>query len=95
MPRRIDKTEDDEGCGEVVLQLADKTVAAPGLTTDRRRCLIRVNRCSRAACDRNAAMTVSGLGRRSVKDKDDEQQTEATLKRGALILKSLDQHAGH
>ncbi len=40
-------------------------------------------------------MTVSGLDGGSVEDEDYEQQTEATPERGALILKCVDQHAGH
>lgn len=40
-------------------------------------------------------MAVSGLDRCPVKNKRDQQQSKATLKRVALVLKCVEQHAGH
>ena len=38
-------------------------------------------------------MPVSGLGRRAVKDKQDQQQSEATRKGGVILLEQFE-HAG-
>ena len=40
-------------------------------------------------------MTVSGLGRSSIENEDDQQHSEPTFERDALVLNCADQHAGH
>ena len=57
--------------------------------------MIGFDQRSRLVVRQNAAVTVSGLHRRPVKDEDDEQQTEPTRQGVSLILKCAHQHAGH
>ena len=77
------------------MQLTDETVAAAGLscrscaggtgTFERNRIVCRWRDC---------AVAVSRLDGRTVDDEDEQQQTEAALQVGALVLESSHQHAG-
>ena len=77
------------------MQLTDQTVAAAGL-----RCRLcaggtgRFERDSRIWWWTNFAMVVSRLDCSAVDDEDEQQQTEAALHTGSLVLKCVHQHAG-
>ena len=77
------------------MQLADKTVAAAGLS-----CRVCAGAAGLFERDRiisrrrSSAMPVSRLNGSAVDDEDEEQQSEAALEVGALVLKCVRQHAG-
>lgn len=50
--------------------------------------------CSAPRAD-SSPVTVSGFDCCAIKDEEDEQQTEAALHIGALVLEGSHQHAGH
>ena len=58
--------------------------------------LLEVGQCGCASWSREyATMTVRCFDGCAAKNEDDQQQTEPTFKRGAVVLESADQHAGH
>ena len=76
------------------MQLTDQTVAAAGLSC--RGCSGGagfIERDSIVCRQHDSAVPVSRFDSRSVKDEDDQQQTNAALQVGGLVLKSS-QHAG-
>ena len=78
------------------MQLTDQTVAAAGLSC--RSCTGRAGLFERRSiiCRwPDCPVPVSGLDRSAVEDEDEQQQTEAALKVGALVLECFHQHAGH
>lgn len=78
------------------MQLADEAVAATGRVIYRRACLLRLEQSCRATiCSADTAMTVSGFNRGGVGYENEQQQTNPTPERGAVILKCAVQHARH
>ena len=78
------------------MQLTDETVAAAGLSC--RSCPRGTGTFERDRIvrrRRNSAVAVSRLDGSAVDNEDEQQQTEAALQVGALVLKSSHQHAGH
>ena len=78
------------------MQLTDQTVTAAGLSCGS--CAARtgmLERDSIVSCRRDSAVPVGCLDRSAVEDEDEQQQTEATLQVGALVLECSHQHAGH
>ena len=78
------------------MQLTDQTVTAAGLSF--RSCTGGTGLFERdgiVCCQRDsAAVPVSRLDRSAVDDKDEQQQTNAALQVGALVLECSHQHAG-
>ena len=83
---RITDSKDIERGSEALVQLADQAVAAPARGVDWRRRLFGLDEGSCAGVSGfDAAMAVRSFNRRSVQNKDDEQQAKPTLKLGAAI----------
>jgi len=77
------------------MQLTDQTVTAAGPSC--RSCAARAGLFERDSivCRRcDSAVPVSRLDSSAVDDEDEQQQTEAALKVGALVLEGSHQHAG-
>jgi hypothetical protein len=80
----------------VLVQLADETVVASNLAASRRRRVLCVGKRSCSATRRrHASVTVSSLDSGTVKDEEDQQQTDAAFQRGAGVLNCSIEHAGH
>ena len=58
--------------------------------------LLEVGQCGCTARSREyATVTVRCFDGCTIENEDDQQQTEPTLKSGAVVLESSDQHAGY
>lgn len=79
------------------MQLAKETLAASGGGVERSAAGDRANEGSSVACRllSYAPVLVRGFYGGAIKDREDQQQSEATFERGALVLNCANQHAGH
>ena len=78
------------------MQLTDQTVAAAGLTDGSCTCRARLFERGSIICRwHDCPVPVCGLDGSAVKNEDEQQQTEAALKVGAVVLECSHQHAGH
>ncbi len=90
----VGQTQRDQGGREVLVQLADETVAAPGLAGREVLSLFVIDVSSGAGRWRQyAAVPVRSFDGCAVENKDDQQQAEPTREIFALVFKSSE-HAG-
>ena len=78
------------------MQLTDQAVVASGCSAERAVTRSGLGQRDRVTCLRDyASVPVSSLDSGAIKDENDQQQTKPTFYVSRLVLKCVEQHAGH